>query len=307
MFGSKNSELTRKYSSTWLEAITFGFSSRCRVWNSQKPIAVKTSASATSAPPAHSSVRWRPRQPAQQREQQRERDVEEHDLLERLGAVLGVDGLHRVEHDRRPSAPTRARPSAPRAPRPAWRARQPRDQPRQRAGADHDVQRDEQVRGAPARLHGHAERQRGQRGHAQHRGPAREQEGQRRPSRPGRPRPRPAPAPRGRARTRAAASPRSRRPAAPASARARRASPTRARAPSGPGRRPPRAPPRAPCRRSAPRPGRRPCHHGRSSGSSAARRAGCRRCCGSPGSRWDRRVAAATPAARPGSRCPCRA
>ena len=39
MFGSKNSELTRKYSSTWLEAITFGFSSRWRVWNSQKPIA----------------------------------------------------------------------------------------------------------------------------------------------------------------------------------------------------------------------------------------------------------------------------
>jgi len=31
MFGSKKSELTRKYSSTWLEAITFGFSSRLRV------------------------------------------------------------------------------------------------------------------------------------------------------------------------------------------------------------------------------------------------------------------------------------
>ena len=57
MFGSKNSELTRKYSSTWLDAITFGFSSRWRVWNSQNPIAVKTRASATSAPPAHSSVR----------------------------------------------------------------------------------------------------------------------------------------------------------------------------------------------------------------------------------------------------------
>ena len=57
MFGSKKSELTRKYSSTWLEAITFGFSSRWRVWNSQKPIPVNTSARNSSAPPPHASVR----------------------------------------------------------------------------------------------------------------------------------------------------------------------------------------------------------------------------------------------------------
>ena len=57
MFGSKNSELTRKYSSTWLEAITFGFSSRWRVSNSQKPIAANTSASTTSTPPPQASRR----------------------------------------------------------------------------------------------------------------------------------------------------------------------------------------------------------------------------------------------------------
>ena len=57
MFGSKKSELTRKYSSTWLEAMTFGFSSRLRVWNSQKPTPAKTSASRTRAPPPQASRR----------------------------------------------------------------------------------------------------------------------------------------------------------------------------------------------------------------------------------------------------------
>ena len=38
MFGSKNSELTRKYDSNWFELITFGLSSRWRVAYSTKPI-----------------------------------------------------------------------------------------------------------------------------------------------------------------------------------------------------------------------------------------------------------------------------
>ena len=45
MFGSKNSELTRKYSSSSFDAITFGLSSSERVAYSTNPIAVKTSAS----------------------------------------------------------------------------------------------------------------------------------------------------------------------------------------------------------------------------------------------------------------------
>ena len=48
MFGSKNSELTRKYSSSSFEAITFGLSSSERVAYSTKPMATKASASPTS-------------------------------------------------------------------------------------------------------------------------------------------------------------------------------------------------------------------------------------------------------------------
>ncbi len=99
MFGSKNSELTRKYSSTWLEAITFGFSSSSRAWYSQKPIAVNASASAEQHEQADAQPLLGPLEVAQDGEQQRERDVEEHDLLERLGAVVGVRRLQRVEHD----------------------------------------------------------------------------------------------------------------------------------------------------------------------------------------------------------------
>src|ERR671915_337831 len=98
MFGSKNSELTRKYSSTWLEAITFGFSSRLRVWNSQKPMPAKASARSTSAPPPQGA------------------------------------GAPR----RRLAGPSRA---------------QSGHEPGHGARADHHVERDEQVRRAPARLH----------------------------------------------------------------------------------------------------------------------------------------------------------
>ena len=48
MFGSKKSELTRKYCSNWFEAMTFGLSSSRRVAYSQKPTATKSSASTTS-------------------------------------------------------------------------------------------------------------------------------------------------------------------------------------------------------------------------------------------------------------------
>ena len=47
MFGSKNSELTRKYASSSFEAITFGLKISERVAYSTNPIATKTSASPT--------------------------------------------------------------------------------------------------------------------------------------------------------------------------------------------------------------------------------------------------------------------
>ena len=56
MLGSKKSELTRKYSSSSLEAITFGLSSSRRVAYSTKPTAANASASPISTPkPARSS------------------------------------------------------------------------------------------------------------------------------------------------------------------------------------------------------------------------------------------------------------
>ncbi len=71
MFGSKNSELTRKYSSSSLEAITFGLRSRERVAYSTKPTATNTSASpASTSRPArsrrgdHSTSRSRPKSSA---------------------------------------------------------------------------------------------------------------------------------------------------------------------------------------------------------------------------------------------------
>ena len=57
MLGSKNSELTRKYCSNWLEAMTFGFSSKLRVAYSTKPTATKATASTTST----RSTAWRRR------------------------------------------------------------------------------------------------------------------------------------------------------------------------------------------------------------------------------------------------------
>ena len=47
MFGSKNSELTRKYASSSFDAITFGLKISDRVAYSTNPIATKTSASPT--------------------------------------------------------------------------------------------------------------------------------------------------------------------------------------------------------------------------------------------------------------------
>ena len=300
MFGSKNSELTRKYSSTWLEAITFGFSSRWRVWNSQKPTPAKTSASSDERAAAPRPAPRRPRQPAQQREEQRERHVEEHDLLERLGRVVGVDALQRVEHDPAEQHPLQ-RPRALRRPLALPARAQPRHEPRHRARADHHVERHEQVRGRPARLHRHAERQRGQRGHAEHARAAREQPRQRAHARPARRTPRPAPARRGRARTPSAASSRSPPPAGPASAISApsiaHARPRTVRAEHGAGGERGRD---APCPRSSTPSQKADVSLIASTGSGARRAAGCRRCCASPAPRCRQRAWKSTPAARRG-------
>ena len=166
MFGSKNSELTRKYSSSWLEAMTFGLSSSERVAYSTKPTATKTQREHDEHEQARAQPPRRPLDLAQQREEQRERDVEEDGLLERDVDRARVGRLERVEHDRARRAATRAR---------RWRcggsnasgSRTPRHGPGERAGGDHEVERDEQVRRLPAGLDRDPERQRGERGERQ--------------------------------------------------------------------------------------------------------------------------------------------
>ena len=159
MFGSKNSELTRKYSSTWLEAITFGFSSSSRAWYSQKPIAVNASASA----------------------EQHEQADAQPPLASTRGRAAGRTAARTGRRRTRPArAPWRCRPSRPTAARRARRrptsshssaplercgtkrsgCRSRGTRPRQRAGADDHVERDEQVRGRAAGLDRDPERQR---------------------------------------------------------------------------------------------------------------------------------------------------
>ena len=99
-----------------------------------------------------------------------EGDVEEGDVLGRLGVVGGVDRLQRVQRDAREQQPfrrraarathaqaggRRRRPGAAPAPRAdvparARAAQQPRQQQRERAGRDDEVERDQQVDGPPA-------------------------------------------------------------------------------------------------------------------------------------------------------------
>ena len=49
MFGSKNSEFTRKYDSNWFDSMTLRFHKSCRLAYSQNPIVTKSSASATAS------------------------------------------------------------------------------------------------------------------------------------------------------------------------------------------------------------------------------------------------------------------
>ena len=171
MFGSKNSELTRKYSSSSFDAITFGLSSSARVAYSTKPTATNDQREPDQHAEAGAQPPRRPLDVAQHREQQRERDVEEDGLLERLVERRRVGRLQRVEHDRRRRAATPSRRS-----RAAGRTRSPsriaRHRPGERAGRDHEVERDEQVRGRAARLDRDPERQRGERGERQERAAA---------------------------------------------------------------------------------------------------------------------------------------
>ena len=53
MFGSKKSELTRKYDPNAFDAITFGFRSSVRVSYSTNPITANTSASPSTIPKHH--------------------------------------------------------------------------------------------------------------------------------------------------------------------------------------------------------------------------------------------------------------
>ncbi len=177
MLGSKKSELTRKYSSSSFEAITFGLSSSCRVAYSRKPTAANASASTTSTPRPARNSRAGPVDVAQDREQQRERDVEEDGLLERLVERGRVGGLEGVEHHRAREQPLHRAVRARRVE--AVAAADPRHGPRERARGDDEVERDEQVRGRSAGLDRDAERQRGERGERQRGAAAGEQQRER--------------------------------------------------------------------------------------------------------------------------------
>ena len=170
MFGSKKSELTRKYSSSSLEAITFGLNSSVRVAYSTKPTATNSERQHDEHEQAGPQPPRRPLDLAQQREEQRERHVEEDGLLERDVDGARVGRLQRVEHDGAREQPLERAVRVRRVVR--LRVAHPRHGPGERAGGDHEVERDEQVRGLPAGLDGDPERQRGERGERQHRRPA---------------------------------------------------------------------------------------------------------------------------------------
>ena len=169
MFGSKNSELTRKYGLISLAASTFALEISSRpVAASTKPTAANSSASPTTTQNTCASSAVRPRHVEQQRQQRGERHVEAADRDARLRDVRRVRRLDRVEHDDDPQrdlhAPQRPRRrSAPAPAAAAGRLAPCAQRERQRARGDHAVQGDEQVRGLAAEAHRHAERQRGER------------------------------------------------------------------------------------------------------------------------------------------------
>ena len=99
MSGSKNTELTVKYVCRSLATTSFGLRMIDLVAYSTNPIAEKISASATVDDQAAAGSSRRPPQPAQQPVQQRERDVEEHHLLQRRLEARRVDRLQPVQHD----------------------------------------------------------------------------------------------------------------------------------------------------------------------------------------------------------------
>ncbi len=200
MFGSKNSELTRKYDSNWFDSISFWLRNRCLVAYSRKPTPANASASTTASEKQPVTTRARPAHGRQQLEQQHERDVEEGEVLQRLLEVARVERLERVEHhehDQRELGPARValEPLAPFR----LRARSSRGRPealpreRQHAGRDHHVQRHEQVGGLAAALERDPERQRDDRQHRQQPWPPVQHRRERHDHRQRR-RPRPAPA-----------------------------------------------------------------------------------------------------------------
>ena len=182
MLGSKNSELTRKYGLSSLAVSTFSLaSSRWRVANSSSPTATHSSASADGDPVREAHQPRRPGQVEQQPEQQRERDVEEADVLDRGLDVGRVDRLHRVEDDHAgehalEAADARvARLGLARAARAPRAPARPRRSPRTAAAA-----------GSPCRRRCRAGCATGSVANAQHqhqRGPAAEQPGAQRPAR----------------------------------------------------------------------------------------------------------------------------
>ena len=99
MFGSKNTELTVKYAWTWLAAISFGFRKIVLVSYSTNPTSPNSDRQPGDERQAGSGQPLRPVEPAQQAVRERERHVEEHDLLERGRELRRVGRLERVQDD----------------------------------------------------------------------------------------------------------------------------------------------------------------------------------------------------------------
>ncbi len=164
MFGSKNSELTRKYGLRSLAASTFSLAS------SSRPVPHSPNADdgeQQRQPDGQTEARLqqsrRPAHLEQQREQHREREVEEAQVLDRLLAVGGVQRLQRVEQQdagERPLEPADAAPGERLRARPAGLDRVGGAQPpgvRHEARGDHAVEGQQQVRRPAAGRHRHAE------------------------------------------------------------------------------------------------------------------------------------------------------
>ena len=157
-----------KYVWTSLAAISFGLRNSVLVAYSANPTAANSEREPDDQHDAALEQLRRPLQPAEQPEEQRERDVEEHHLLQRLLEVRRVHRLDPVENDEEPEQ-ARDPGAEPHGETASGRRFgldvrrgvlcERRDDDRERPGRDDEIQRDEQVRRCGSGLDRDAERE----------------------------------------------------------------------------------------------------------------------------------------------------